>query len=176
MEDPRAGNEQTVIHARIASLSLDATTEQPVLVLAAVNDEARAEKLLPIWIGPPEATAILLELQGVIPPRPLTHDLFKSVLEAFDALLMRVEITRLEEGTFFAALVLRAEERVVVVDARPSDSVALAIRFGAPIYVAEEVFDEAAIEMTVVTGTDEEDEIARFRDFLDHVDPADFQH
>lgn len=159
---------------QIAGLSLDSATEQPILLLVpadAALEEGEVRRALPIWIGHAEATAILLAVQGVEPPRPMTHDLMKSAIEAAGFIVTRVEITRLEEGTFFAALIMRGEERELAVDARPSDSVALALRFGCPIYVAEDVFAEAAVEVTEV---DEEEEVERFRDFLEHVDPSDF--
>jgi hypothetical protein len=163
-----------VLRARIAGLSLDAITEQPVLLLTPLDEPAPGEprRVLPIWIGHAEATAILLALQGIEPPRPMTHDLLKSAIEAAGHTVTRVEVTRLEEGTFYAALVLRGEDREVAIDARPSDSIALAVRFGCPILVAEEVFAEAAVEVT--TEVDEEEEVQRFRDFLEHVDPSDF--
>lgn len=163
-----------MLEVRIAGLSLDATTEQPVLLLVAADEsvpEGAARRALPIWIGHAEATAILLALQGIEPPRPMTHDLMKSAMEAIGFFVSRVEITRLDEGTFYAALMLRGEDREIAIDARPSDSIALAIRFGCPVYVAEDVFEEAAVSVTEV---DEEEEVERFRDFLDHVDPSDF--
>src|SRR5574340_488076 len=150
--------ELSMVQVRIAGLSLDAASEQPVLLLVPISDEEETEaprRALPIWIGHAEATAILLAIQGVEPPRPMTHDLMKSALEAAGHVVSRVEITRLEEGTFYAALVLRGEEHEVAVDARPSDSVALAVRFGCPVYVADDVFEEAAVEVTEV---DEEEE------------------
>jgi len=163
-----------VLLVQIAGLSLDSATEQPILLLVPADgslEEGAPRRALPIWIGHAEATAILLAVQGVEPPRPMTHDLMKNAIEAAGFMVSRVEITRLEEGTFYAALILRGEERELAVDARPSDSVALALRFGCPIYVAEDVFAEAAVEVTEV---DEEEEVERFRDFLDHVDPSDF--
>jgi hypothetical protein len=163
-----------MLEVRIAGLSLDATTEQPVLLLVPADesaDPAGVRRALPIWIGHSEATAILLAVQGVEPPRPMTHDLLKAAIEAAGHVVSRVEITRLEGGTFYAALILRGEDREVAIDARPSDSVALAVRFGCPIYVDEVIFDEASV---AVTEVDEEEEVERFRDFLDHVDPADF--
>lgn len=163
-----------MLEVRIAGLSLDATTEQPVLLLVAADEsvpEGAARRALPIWIGHAEATAILLALQGIEPPRPMTHDLMKSAIEAIGFFVSRVEITRLDEGTFYAALMLRGEDREIAIDARPSDSIALAVRFGCPVYVAESVFEEAAVSVTEV---DEEEEVERFRDFLDHVDPSDF--
>ena len=161
-----------MVHVRIASLSVDAVSNQPVIILKPADEDFMPGRLLPIWIGHPEATAILLALQGMEPPRPMTHDLLKNVLDTLDMQVERVEITRLEEGTFYAAVVLRGEERTLVVDARPSDSIALAVRSYSPIFVAEEVLEEAAVEEMLVT--DEEDEVERFREFLDHVDPNDF--
>lgn len=163
-----------MLQVRIAGLSLDTSSEQPVLLLAPLDDVGGVQgghRILPIWIGHMEATAILLALQGVEPPRPLTHDLLKSAIEATGTDVERVEVTKLEEGTFYAALVLRRGEREVRVDARPSDSIALAVRCGCPILVADEVFAEAAVLLTEV---DEEAEVERFRDFLEHVDPSDF--
>ncbi len=165
-----------MIHVRLASLSVDATTNQPVIILRPIEQTADPVRMLPIWIGHPEATAILLALQGVQPPRPMTHDLLRSIVESLDAVVARVEITRVESGTFFASVVLRAEERTVAVDARPSDSIALAIRTGSPIFVAEEVLDAAAvIEVEEEAGVNEEAEVEQFREFLDHIDPSDFQ-
>ena len=161
-----------MVHVRIASLSVDAVSNQPVIILKPADDKVMPGRLLPIWIGHPEATAILLALQGLEPPRPMTHDLLKNVLDTLDMQVERVEITRVEEGTFFAAIVLRGEERTLVVDARPSDSIALAVRTYTPIFVAEDVLEEAAVEEVMVT--DEEDEVEQFREFLDHVDPNDF--
>ena len=164
-----------MIPVRIASLSVDATNNQPVIILRPTDDSPGAGKLVPIWIGHAEATAILLALQGMVPPRPMTHDLLKGVVESLEVVLARVEITRLEEGTFYAALVLRGEERTIAVDARPSDSIALAVRTHSPIFVAEEVVEAAGIPEESVTRGDAEQELERFREFLDHVDPSDFQ-
>lgn len=163
-----------MLQVRIAGLTLDANTEQPVLLLAPVTDGAEAQDMrraLPIWIGSAEATAILLAIQGMEAPRPMTHDLLRSVIEAAGYTLARIEITRLDGGTFYADLVLFGDEGEVVVDARPSDSVAIALRFGAPMYVSKIVFEEAAVEVTEV---DEEDEVEKFRSFLEDLDPNDF--
>ena len=103
----------------------------------------------------------------------MTHDLLKNIVDSTDYEISRIEITRLEEGTFYAAVILRGEDRTIAIDARPSDSIALAVRSGAPIFVAESVLDEAAIlEQETI---DEEATIEEFRDFIDHVDPSDFQ-
>ncbi|HSK48727.1 MAG TPA: bifunctional nuclease family protein [Coriobacteriia bacterium] len=161
-----------MVQVRIASLALDPRTNQPVIVLKPLEDEDGAGRLLPIWIGHPEATAILLAVEGVETPRPMSHDLMQGIIEALGAYVDRVEITRVDEGTFYAALILRGEEQVRIVDARPSDSIALAVRVGAPIFVAEEVLNAAAIGDEPV---DEDAEVEEFRRFLEHVDPEDFQ-
>ncbi len=162
-----------MILVRIASLSIDSTTNQPVVILRPDEEESPG-RLLPIWIGQHEATAILLALQGIEPPRPMTHDLLLTALSAGDMEVDRIEITRLENGTFYAALVLRGEERRIAIDARPSDCIALAIRARAPIFVAAAVLDEASITEPA-DEIEEEEAVARFREFLDHVEPSDFQ-
>jgi bifunctional DNase/RNase len=164
-----------VIEVRIASLVVDPRSNQPVLILRPIEDEPGPSRVLPIWIGQPEATAILLAIEGVELPRPLTHDLLKDVVESLGAYIERIEITRVEEGTFFAALILRAEERTIAVDARPSDSIALAVRTGAPVFVAADVMKSAAVPDDTSDVVDEEAELRAFREFLDHVDPEDFQ-
>lgn len=164
-----------MVLVQIASLALDPRSNQPVIVLRPVDDEPGEGRLLPIWIGHPEATAILLALEGVEPPRPLTHDLLKNVIGELDAVLERVEVTRVDEGTFYAALIVRAEERTLAIDARPSDSIALAIRFGAPIFVHEAVLDTAGVIEDIEADVDEETEVAAFREFLENVNPEDFQ-
>jgi uncharacterized protein len=164
-----------VIEVRIASLAVDPRTNQPVLILRPLDDVPGHGRVLPIWIGQPEATAILLAIEGVELPRPLTHDLLRDVIESLDAYIERIEITRVEEGTFYAALILRAEERSIAVDARPSDSIALAVRTGAPVFVAADVMESAAVSDSSDQVIDEEQELEAFREFLDHVDPEDFQ-
>jgi bifunctional DNase/RNase len=124
--------------------------------------------LLPIWIGPNEAAAIAMAQQGVAAPRPLTHDLFIATLLQLGTPLESVRITRLDEGVFFAELVVGAQ----AVDARPSDAIALALRAGVPILLADEVLAEAG----VAPDPDEEvDEVEQFREFLDTITPQDFQ-
>jgi len=159
---------------RIASLALDPRTNQPVVLLKPLDEVPGEGRLLPIWIGHPEATAILLALEGVETPRPMTHDLMGSIIETLDTYVERIEITRVDEGTFYAAIVLRGEEMTKVVDARPSDSIALAIRAGAPMFVADEVLESAGVPDESIASVDEEAELDAFRDFLDHVDPEDF--
>jgi len=164
-----------MVPVRIASLAVDPRSSQPVIVLRPLDDPNGEGRLLPIWIGQPEATAILLALEGAELPRPLTHDLLKGVIEALGAYVERVEITRVEGGTFYAAVIIRAEERTVVVDARPSDSIALAIRMAAPIFVDDDVLADAAIAEQSSEPVDEEAALEEFREFIEHVNPEDFQ-
>lgn len=171
-----------MVEVRIASLSVDSMSNQPVIVLGPVEtDEAEADRrLIPIWIGQNEATAILLALQDVETPRPMTHDLLLGVITSLGRTVERVEITRLDEGTFYAALILRGDGAEVAVDARPSDSIALAVRARCPIFCSEAVLDEAGILPQVYDeseegGPDPEEELRRFREFLDGIEPSDFQ-
>lgn len=157
-----------MIEVRIHSLNVDESTNQPVIILR----DAESGKLLPIWIGHNEATAILLRLQQVEPPRPMTHDLLFNLITELGWELERVEITRLEDSTFYAALILRGEEKSIAVDARPSDSIALAVRAHVPILVAEQVLEDAGL--VPEEGYDEEAEVERFRDFLENLNPEDF--
>lgn len=164
-----------VVEVRIAALSMDARTNSPVLILRPLEEPAGEGRILPIWIGHPEASAIMMALEDAEPPRPFTHDLFHDVLEHLGAYVERVEIVRVEDGTFYAALVIRAEERRLVVDARPSDSIALAVRFGAPLFVAEDVLAEAAVAYEdFEEPVDEDAQIEEFRAFLESVDPSEF--
>ena len=138
-------------------------SNQPIVLLR----EVAGERYLPIWIGAVEATAIAFAQQGVVPPRPLTHDLMKDVLGALGAELTEVRITDVKDGVFFATLVLDGS---VEVSARPSDSIALALRTGTRIVCAEDVLDEAGLAVPA----EQEDEVERFREFLDQVTPEDF--
>ncbi len=118
--------------------------------------ETDRERYLPIWIGPWEASAIAMRLQGLTPDRPLTHDLFASALEALDCRVTRVVIADLADETFHARLFLEREGHVGEVDARPSDALALAVRVGAPIFAAPSVLDQAALGADGALGEDEE--------------------
>ncbi|MDY0087666.1 MAG: bifunctional nuclease family protein [Coriobacteriia bacterium] len=163
-----------MIPVSIASLSVDSASNQPVVILRPIAEEGVDGRLVPIWIGQNEATAILLALQDIAPPRPMTHDLLKVVIETLGAEVQRVEITRIEGGTFYASIWLSGPgDFVHQLDARPSDSIALAVRSGAPIFISEQVLDEVAV--VEVTEEDEEEQVERFREFLEGVDPSDFQ-
>jgi bifunctional DNase/RNase len=147
----------------VLGVRVEMPSNQPIVLLR----EVEGDRYLPIWIGATEATAIAYVQQGVVPPRPLTHDLLKDVIDALDRSLTEVRITRLEDGVFFADLHL---SEGVVVSARPSDAIALALRMSSPIEVDDAVLDEAG----VIIPDEEEDEVERFREFLDQVTPEDF--
>ena len=140
-------------------------SNQPIVLLR----EVAGDRYLPIWIGAVEATAIAFAQQGVVPPRPLTHDLIKDLLVATGNGLAEVRITEMKDGIFYAVLVF---ESGVEVSARPSDSIALALRTGAVIRSTEAVLAEAGIAIP----DEQEDEVERFREFLDNVTPEDFEH
>ncbi len=146
----------------VAGIRMVEATNDIVMLLA----EGRRQ--LPIWIGSPEAAAIALAQQGVVPTRPLTHDLIRDVLTALGAPLERVEITALVEGVFHADLVLAGGQRV---SCRPSDGVAVALRARVPILVADEVLDSAGI---VEEPSDQDVDVDAFRAFLDEISPEDF--
>jgi hypothetical protein len=133
-----------------------------------------SNKFLPIWIGHPEAAAILMKLQGASTPRPMTHDLLSDVLGELDVECTRVAVTELRENTFYATITLRANGRESIeIDSRPSDALALAVRAGAPIFAADEVIAESAIEFEHEVE-DTEEVVEKFKDFLDRVSPEDF--
>lgn len=162
-----------MIQVTIVSVSADAVSGQPVVLLRPLDEPGSDDvvRVLPIWIGHPEATAILVALEGIAFPRPMTHDLLLNSLGEAGYSVSRVEVTRLDSGTYYASVVLQGAEQELVIDARPSDSIALAVRAQCPIYVDEQVLAEAAV---VVESVDEEEEVEAFRAFLDHVDPSDF--
>jgi uncharacterized protein len=147
----------------VLGVRVEMPSNQPIVLLREVD----GERYLPIWIGAAEATAIAYVQQGVVPPRPLTHDLLKDVIDAVGGSLDDVRITALEDGVFYAELHLG---KGGVVSARPSDAIALALRTSSPIHVDDAVLDEAG----VVIPDEEEDEVERFREFLDQVTPEDF--
>lgn len=130
--------------------------------------DPESELLVPILIGPTEASAIASAQAGIVPPRPMTHDLLRDVIVAAGSSVAHVEITRLEEGVFHAELVLATGPRV---DSRASDAIALALRFGCPVLCAAEVVAVAGVE---VRTTSTEQDLERFRRFLDVVTPEDF--
>ncbi len=153
----------------IYGVSFDMVGKQPIVLLKTVD----GNKFLPIWIGHPEAASILMKLQGASTPRPMTHDLLCEMLGELDAKCTQVAVTELRENTFFASITLSVNGREMEIDSRPSDAIALAVRAGAPIFAAEEVIAESAIEFEH-NVEESEDVVERFKEFLDEVTPEDF--
>ena len=147
----------------VVGVRVEMPSNQPIVLLREIG----GERYLPIWIGAVEATAIAFAQQGVVPARPLTHDLLRDVLAALGAELATIRISALKDGVFFAELVFTSG---VEVSARPSDAIALALRTGTPIFGAEAVLDEAGI----IIPDEQEDEVEKFIEFLDHISPEDF--
>lgn len=142
----------------------------PVVIL---REQSGQRRLLPIFIGTPEAQAIALAMQQIETPRPMSHDLMRNMLDEIGAQVERVVVTELRDGTFYADILLRMKNDVKAISSRPSDAIALAIRTGSPIFVEEVVLDEA--------GRPEESDperaeqvVEEFREFIDHVNPEDF--
>ncbi len=152
----------------LVGVRIQLPANQPIILLR----EADGARYLPIWIGAVEATAIAYALEGVVPQRPMTHDLLRDVTSALGARVERVIVTELRDSVFFADLVLGGDGDEVIVSARPSDAIALAARTGASLYASPEVLEDAGIE---IAEEEAEDEIERFREFLDEVTPDDFE-
>ncbi|MEI8184463.1 MAG: bifunctional nuclease family protein [Actinomycetes bacterium] len=147
----------------VMGVRVEMPSNQPIVLLK----ELDGARYLPIWLGAAEATAIAFAQQEVLPPRPLTHDLFKDVLMQLGAKLNNIYLTELKDGVFYAQLNF---EGGPAISARPSDAIALALRIGAPILASEDLLDEAGIEIP----DQAEDEVERFKEFLDQINPEDF--
>jgi bifunctional DNase/RNase len=153
----------------IYGVSFDMVGKQPIVLLKT----AEGNRFLPIWIGHPEAAAILMKLQGASTPRPMTHDLVTEILSQLDAQVVRITVTELRENTFFAEITVQQNGSEIQIDSRPSDAIALAIRADAPIFAADDVIEESAIEFEG-EDVDEEQIVAEFKSFLDQVTPEEF--
>lgn len=163
-----------MVQVRVAGVALD-QAGQHVILLKPVDSLPGEGSILPIWIGVQEATSILIAVEGATTPRPLSHDLMRAMIEALGAEVDRVEVTRLDEGTFYAEVGLRVSGGDVRLDARPSDAVALASRTSAPMWVADEVMEEAGVPDMTADGDAAEENVEEFKRFLEDVDPDDFR-
>ena len=163
-EVPQAREDGAVVRQmEVIGVRVEMPSNSPIVLLK----EAQGDRYLPIWIGAVEATAIAFAQQGMVSLRPLTHDLFRDVLEVLNVQLRTVNITALRDGIFYADLVFSNGAEV---SARPSDSIALALRTGAQIFASEEILDEAGVAIP----DEQEDEVEKFREFLDTISPEDF--
>jgi bifunctional DNase/RNase len=155
-----------MVELSLVGVRVELPSNQPIVLLK----ELEGERYLPIWIGAVEATAIAFALQGIQTPRPMTHDLMRDILNETQIEVERILISELVEQTFFALIRMSQNGRSTEVSSRPSDAIALAVRINAPIFAAEEVLEQAGIELK----DEEETEVEKFREFLDQVTPDDF--
>jgi bifunctional DNase/RNase len=154
-----------LIEMSIKGLMIDPVTNMPIVILR----DADNQRVLPIWVGPVEANAIALQIENVAPPRPMTHDLLNNVLTELGARLMRVVITNLRENTFYAYLELQRKGETLLIDARPSDAIALSLRTKAPVFVDSRVLDQAK---SVDVSSEQADQ-ERLQKWLESLDPDD---
>jgi hypothetical protein len=160
-------------------VSFEPIGKQPIVLLKTADDD----KFLPIWIGHPEAAAILMKLQGASPPRPMTHDLLTDVISELQGEIVKVEVTELRENTYYARITIVQDGKEVEIDSRPSDAIALAVRCEARIFVSEDVIEESGIEFQaeddeqpglVIASSLADLDPAEFRKFLETVTPEEF--
>jgi bifunctional DNase/RNase len=154
----------------IAGLTMDPTSNMPIIILKTEEDE----RAIPIWIGLLEATSIASALQNIKFDRPMTHDLFKNFADLLDIRITRVEVVDIRDNTFFARIFCTSEADDFSMDARPSDAIALALRFSAPIYVAEQVIEKSKHTPTSGEALDESEEGKKWADYLENLSDEDF--
>ena len=156
-------SEGNLLPVEVIGVRVEMPSNQPIVLLREVGGIS----YLPIWVGAVEASAIAFAQQGVLPPRPMTHDLFKTVIDTFGSPLESVHLTEIREGVFYAVLNF---EGGVTISARPSDAIALALRMETPVLATVELFTAVGIEIPDAA----EDEVEKFREFLDQINPDDF--
>jgi len=149
----------------LEGVRIEMTTQKPIILLR----EEKGSRYLPIWIGPYEATAIALEMAGIRTPRPMTHDLIKTIFVTFGACIDKIVVDDLKDNTFYATIFVTRGKDTYEIESRPSDAIAIAVRQKCPIYAAREVVNSAGITITSI-----DEEVEKFKDFLDNVKPEDF--
>jgi bifunctional DNase/RNase len=167
----------SMVAMQVVGVRIEMPSNQPIVLLKEID----GSRFLPIWVGAVEATAIAFAQQGVIPPRPLTHDLMQDIVESLDATVTAIQVTAIEDGVFMASLLIRdAEGKSVSVSARPSDAIALALRTHSNILADSDLLDNVGIEIPddvaedALNASGESTELERFREFLDQINPEDF--
>mgnify|MGYP000853762609 FL=1 len=159
----------SMVAMQVVGVRIEMPSNQPIVLLKEID----GVRFLPIWVGAVEATAIAFAQQGVEPPRPLTHDLMNNLLELLDATLTAVHMTEIKDGIFYATMLLRdSNGGQLTISARPSDAIALAVRSHSNILATQELLDEIGIE--IPQGDGENQEVEKFREFLDQINPEDF--
>ena len=158
-----------LIPMEVVGVRVEMPSNQPIVLLKEID----GSRFLPIWVGAVEATAIAFAQQGVVPPRPLTHDLMNNLLDLLDATVTAVHLTEIKDGIFYATMLLRdSSGGQLTISARPSDAIALAVRSQSNILATQELLDEIGIE--IPQGDGENQEVEKFREFLDQINPEDF--
>ena len=158
-----------LIPMEVIGVRVEMPSNQPIVLLKEID----GSRFLPIWVGAVEATAIAFAQQGVEPPRPLTHDLMNNLLELLDTTLTAVHLTEIKDGIFYATMLLRdSNAGQLTISARPSDAIALAVRSHSNILATQELLDEIGIE--IPQGDGDNQEVEKFREFLDQINPEDF--
>jgi bifunctional DNase/RNase len=167
----------SMVAMQVVGVRIEMPSNQPIVLLKEID----GVRFLPIWVGAVEATAIAFAQQGVIPPRPLTHDLMQDIVESLDATRTAVQVTAMEEGIFMASLLIRDPNgNAVSVSARPSDAIALALRTHSNILADSDLLDSVGIEIPedvaqdAMNASGDTSEMERFREFLDQINPEDF--
>jgi len=155
----------------LVGVRVEIPANTPMVLL---REQEGRQRLIPIYIGSPEATSIHYALEGIVPPRPLTHDLFVEVLESLGAQLERVVVTEMRDHTFYAEVHLMTQAGTQVVSSRPSDAIALAVRCDAPLYADEALVDEVGQEPPPEPEEQAAEILDEFRDFIENVSPDDF--
>ena len=158
-----------LIPMEVIGVRVEMPSNQPIILLKEID----GSRFLPIWVGAVEATAIAFAQQGVEPPRPLTHDLMNNLVELLDATLTAVHMNEIKDGIFYATMLLRdSKGGQLTISARPSDAIALAVRSNSNILATQDLLDEIGIE--IPQGEGENQEVEKFREFLDQINPEDF--
>jgi bifunctional DNase/RNase len=154
----------------VASMAIDPTSNTPILILKSV----KGDQAVPIWIGLLEATSIASALRNIKFDRPMTHDLFKTFVENVDMAVSKVEVCDLKDNTFYAKIYFVSEEKSFNIDARPSDAIAIALRFDAPIYVADKIFDQSLMVEGDYEVLNKSEEGKKWAEYLENLSPEDF--
>lgn len=157
-----------MVEIKVQAVLFDVSSNTPVVILT----DTLGKKILPIWIGHFEANAIEIEMQGIKTPRPLTHDLFKSIFEKLGVQIKKVIVRDLQNSTFYATIVLAMNRKTIEIDARPSDAIAIALKCKVPIYATEWILKEASF----LESQDKEPDEEKFRKFLESIKPDDFKY
>ena len=165
-----------MVPVTIETLVVAVLPSPSVVVLRPKQDESLADRVLPIWIGPTEAASIGIALEGQTQLRPMTHDFLANVIHALGSTVDRVVIDRVEAATFFATVYLEHDGEIINLDARPSDSIALAVRENAPLYVDEDVLNSSSYPYQPGQKDDTEETMAEFQSFIESISPDDFSH